>query len=111
MGRCFKNVLYHYCGAVAFSCEGFSFVDILLTSTESLIPRRLGHYGFAGQVLCYLRICSHLCYAINKIRSTSNILNKQGYHLRELRLCIEKLLNKHFRFLLKFGLFSSSQLS
>ena len=91
--------------------DDFPFEVVLFTFPESLLPRRLGHCVFAGQVIRYLRICSHLCYAVNKIKHTCNILTNRGYHLRDLRLCMEKLLNKHFTLLLKFGLFSSRQLS
>ena len=49
--------------SVYHKVEAFPFEVILFAFTESLIPRRLGHCVFAGQVLHYLRICSHLCYA------------------------------------------------
>ena len=51
--------------AVLLTCvfhkvDNFNFPVILLTFPESLIPSYLGYCVFAGQVLRYLRICSHL---------------------------------------------------
>ena len=97
--------------SVFHKVEDFPFEVILFTFPESLLPNRLGPRIFAGQVLRYLRICSHVEYVVTKVKYTCDIFIKRGYNLRSLRVCMEKLLNNYFNLLLKFGLFNSRQLS
>lgn len=97
--------------SVYHKVEQFSFEVILFTFPQSLLPRKMGANVFAGQVLRYLRICSHLHYAIAKIKSIFKVFVKRGYQANDLIKCVERLLQRHIFVLLKFGLFSARQLS
>ena len=91
--------------------EQFSFNVILFTFPESLLPRNMGANVFAGQVLRYFRICSHLHYVIVKVKSTYQVFVSRGYKASELIKCMERLLQRHIFILFKFGLHSAKQLS
>ena len=97
--------------SVFHKVEQFSFNVILFTFPESLLPRKLGANVFAGQVLRYLRICSHLHYAIVKVKSTYQVFVSRGYYTCELVRCMERLLQRHIFVLFKFGLHSAKQFS
>lgn len=102
--ECVHASVYH-------KVEAFPFEVVLFTFPESLLPSRMGYTIFAGQVLRYLRICSHLNYAVAKIKSTCKLFSERGYIVRDMRISMEKLISKHVSLLFKFGLFSSRQLS
>ena len=97
--------------SVYHKVDDFPFEVVLFTFLESLLPSYMGSTIFAGQVLRYLRICSHLCYVVHKIKITCQLFTKRDYLLCDLIRCKEKLPHKHFSLLLKFNLSSSIQLS
>ena len=67
-----KTTVYH-------KVDDFDFPVVLLTFPTSCIPYNMGLYIFAGQVLRYCRICSHLNDLIHKTNKTLNILSDRGY--------------------------------
>ena len=97
--------------SVYHKVDDFPFNVVLFTFPESLLPSFMGSTIFAGQVLRYMRICSHLSYVVHKVKITCQLFISRGYLLYDLRRNMEKLLQKNFSLLLKFGLFSSRQLS
>lgn len=97
--------------SVFHKVEHFAFDVILFTFPESLLPCYMGASIFAGQVLRYLRICSHLQYAVVKIKGTHQVFVNRGYKACKLVKCMERLLRKHIFILFKFGLHSPRQLS
>ena len=66
--------------SVFHKVEQSSFNVISFTFPESLLPYCMGANVFAGQVLRYLRIhvCSHLDYAVIKIKSTYQVFVNRG---------------------------------
>ena len=97
--------------SVFHKVDNFSFPVILLTFPESLIPTHLGYHVFAGQVLRYLRICSHLEDFIIKTKRTRDLLINRGYNPAYLKFQMEKILTKNSSLLHKFNLFSARQIS
>ena len=97
--------------SVFHKVDNFNFPVILLTFPQSLIPLTLGHRVFAGQVLRYLRICSHLDDFIDKTRKTTVLLLHRGYKAFHLKFQLEKIISKNSLLLHKFGLFSARQIS
>ena len=85
----------------------FSFNVILFTFLESLIPSNMGANVFPGQFFRYFRICSHVHYAIEKVKSTYEVFVSRVY----LRKRMQYLLQKLIFVLFKFGLHSAKQLS
>ncbi len=97
--------------AVYHKVEDFSFPVILLTHPHSLIPYKMGLYVFAGQVMRYLRICSHIQYVAEKVTSTKLMLIDRGYLPSDLKFIMEKMLCKHLDLLLKYGIVSCKHFS
>ena len=95
--------------SVFHKVEQFCFDVIVFTFPDSLLPLHMGANVFASQVLRYLRICSHLPYAIVKAKSTFKVFVKRGYEACKLIKCMERLLKKHFLVLFKFGLQSARE--
>ena len=88
----------------------FSFPVVLLTFPDSLIPYHLGSQIFVGQVLRYMRICSHVDDCIGKICKTATQLIDRGYRRHDLQVNIERMLLKHPILLAKFGFLYPRQL-
>ena len=91
--------------------DDFNFNVVLLTFPESMIPLSMGYNIFAGQVIRYLRICSHITDAIERINKTIQLLKERGYRSRRLKYTCEKLLTRHDEVLNKFGFFAARQLT
>ena len=89
--------------------DDFNFNVVLLTFPNSAIPYNLGINVCAGQILRYLRICSHLDDAVYKSNKTLQLLKERGYSGTQIKRCTERLLAKHFNVLFKFGLYSPKQ--
>ena len=97
--------------SVFHKVDNFNFPVILLTFPQSLIPINLGSQVFAGQVLRYLRICSHLNDFLDKTKKTHNLLISRGYNPLHLKYQMEKIVSKNSDLLRKFNLFSARQAS
>ena len=97
--------------SVFHKVDDFNFPVILLTFPDSLIPSFLGYCVFAGQVLRYLRICSHLNDFLEKTSTTMQLLIERGYDPAHLTYQMEKMLSKNSDLLRKFNLFSARQIS
>ena len=91
--------------------EDFDFPVVLLTFPDSAIPYNMGINVFAGQVLRYCRICSHLTDLIWRINKTLLVMSSRGYCIYKLKTCTEKILSNHDDLLVKFGFFSARQLT
>ena len=104
VGNDFRTSVFH-------KVDDFNFPVILLTFPESLIPLHLGHCVFAGQVLRYLRICSHLEDFLEKTRGTLKLLTSRGYDPSSLKYQLEKIISKNSELLHKFSMFSARQIS
>ena len=104
IGNVFRTSVFH-------KVDDFNFPVILLTFPESLIPLHLGYCVFAGQVLRYLRICSHLDDFLDKTRSTWELLTNRGYDPSSLKYQLEKIISKNSELLHKFNMFSARQIS
>jgi len=91
--------------------EDFDFPVVLLTFPDSAIPYNMGINVFAGQVLRYCRICSHLEDLIKRINMTLFVMSSRGYCKSKMKACTEKILTGHNNFLVKFGYFSARQLT
>ena len=96
--------------SVYHKIDDFDFPVTLLTFPDNNMPYKLGIRVFAGQVIRYGRICSHIKDFINKTSKTLHILESRGYDKKLLRLETEKALHKHSSLLHKFGLFAARQL-
>ena len=70
----------------------------------------MGGRVFAGQVLRYARICTHVEDFIDKTRKTLKLLTDRGYSVLQLQFHLEKVLAKHKVFL-KFGFTTVRQVS
>ena len=99
-----RTTLYH-------KVEYFDFPVVLLTFPDSAIPYDMGINVFAGQVLRYCRICSHLPDLISRINKTLWMMSSRGYCKIKMKMCTEKILSKHSDVLVKFGFFSARQLT
>ena len=97
--------------SVFHKVDHFNFPVILLTFPESLIPAHLGYHVYAGQVLRYLRICSHVEDFVDKTRRTRDLMIQRGYNSTHLKFQMEKIVSKNSDQLLKFNLFSARQVS
>ena len=97
--------------SVFHKVDNFNFPVILLTFPESLIPLYLGYCVFAGQVLRYLRICSHLQDFLEKTKRTWELLIDRGYEPACLKYQLEKILSRNSELLHKFNMFSARQIS
>ena len=97
--------------SVFHKVDDFNFPVILLTFPESLIPSYLGYCVFAGQVLRYLRICSHLGDFLEKTKRTMRLLIDRGYDPARLKYQMEKMLSKNSALLCKFDMFSARQIA
>ena len=97
--------------SVFHKVDHFNFPVILLTFPESLIPSYLGYCVFAGQVLRYLRICSHLDDFLEKTKRTMQLLTDRKYDPAHLKYQMEKMLSKNSALLHKFDMFSARQIS
>ena len=97
--------------SVFHKVDDFNFPVILLTFPESLIPAHLGYHVYAGQVLRYLRICSHVEDFIDKTKRTYKLLIKRGYQPTQLKYQMEKIISKNRDLLYKYKLFSARQVS
>ena len=95
--------------SVYHKVDDFNFEVVLLTFPSSLIPLSMGLNVFAGQVLRYLRICSHLHDVVDKTNKTLLLLKSRGYESRKLKIFCERLISKHNEALFKFGLYSARQ--
>ena len=100
----FRTSVYH-------KVDDFNFPVILLTFPESLIPAHLGYNVFAGQVLRYLRICSHVEDFIDKTKRTRRLLIQRGYQPTQLKFRMEKIISKNSDLLRKYNMFSARQVS
>ncbi len=89
--------------------DDFNFNVVLLTFPNSAIPYNLGINVCAGQILRYLRICSHINDAVYKSNKTLQLLKQRGYSSTHIKRCTERLLEKHFNVLFKFGLYFPKQ--
>ena len=97
--------------SVFHKVDNFNFPVILLTFPESLIPEHMGYHVYAGQVLRYLRICSHVKDFIDKTKRTRDLMINRGYNSDHLKFQTEKIVSKYSDLLLKFNLFSARQIS
>ena len=97
--------------SVYHKVDDFNFPVVLMTFPNSAIPYNMGINVFAGQVLRYCRICSHISDLICKINKTLSIMLSRGYCRLKLKTCVERILTKHSNALLKFGFFSARQLT
>ena len=95
--------------SVFHKVDNFSFPVILFTFPDSQIPYKMGLCVFTGQVLRYLRICSHLSYVVDRVRRTKDILVERGYHNSDLSRHLSLTLKKHCFTLYKFGVFSCNE--
>ena len=71
----------------------------------------MGYHVYAGQVLRYLRICSHVKDFIDKTKRTRDLMINRGYNSDHLKFQTEKIVSKYSDLLLKFNLFSARQIS
>ncbi len=99
---CLRTKVYH-------KVDDFNFNVVLLTFPNSAIPYNLGINVCAGQILRYLRICSHLNDAVYKSNKTLQLMKERGYSSTRIKRCTERLLAKHFNVLFKFGLYFPKQ--
>ena len=99
-----KTSVYH-------KVDDFNFPVILMTFPDSAIPNNMGINIFAGQVLRYCRICSHLTDLVYKINKTLSLMKGRGYCRHKLKIGTERILTKHNYVLNKFGFFSARQLT
>ena len=96
--------------SVFHKVDNFNFPVTLLTFPQNTMPYKIGIKVFAGQVLRYIRICTHESDFIEKINRTSTTLIARGYNRFDLKRSAEKQLHKHRETLLKYGYFSAKQL-
>ena len=99
-----RTTVYH-------KVDDFDFPVVLLTFPDSAIPYKMGINVFAGQVLRYCRICSHLADLVYRIDKTLQVMSSRGYCKYKMKACTEKILSSHNDILLKFGFFSARQLT
>ena len=99
-----RTTVYH-------KVEDFNFPVVLLTFPDSAIPHNMGINVFAGQVLRYCRICSHLQDVIIRINKTLSLMSSRGYCKIRMKKCAERILSNHDEVLLKFVFFSARQLT
>lgn len=99
-----QTTLYH-------KVEDFNFPVVLLTFPNSAIPYNMGINVFAGQVLRYCRICSHLPDLIFRINKTLLLMSNRGYSKSSMKISTERILTNHSDVLFKFGFFSARQLT